>query len=290
MEIEKSDKTTIALPQYSCGENLAENLDKAQHFVSEAANGGAKLIALQELFQTTYFCREINQKYFEWAEPVPGPTTDHFCKLAKQLQVVILLPLFERKAPGIYFNTMVVIEKDGTIPGIYRKMHIPDDPGFYEKYYFTPGDLGFKVFNTSEGKIGTLICWDQWFPEAARLTAMKGAELLVYPTAIGTLPEENDTEKAVFLDAWQTIQRSHAIANGCFVASVNRVGVEGGTKYWGNSFVAAPFGEILVQAGEEEGVVYTEIDYSLIESQRQIWPFFRDRRVDEFRGLTKRFD
>lgn len=283
-------KTTIALPQYNCGEIRSENIEKAESMIVQASNEGANLIALQELFQTTYFCREIDQKYFEWAEPVPGPTTDRFCKLAKQLQVVILLPLFERKAAGLFYNTMIVIEKDGTIPGIYRKMHIPDDPGFYEKYYFTPGDLGFKVFNTSEGKIGTLICWDQWFPEAARLTAMKGAELLVYPTAIGTLPEENDTEKAVFLDAWQTIQRSHAIANGCFVASVNRVGVEGGTKFWGNSFVAAPFGEILVQAGEEEGVVYTEIDYSLIESQRQIWPFFRDRRVDEFRGLTKRFD
>ena len=288
--MEKKHQTTIALPQYSCGENPGENLDKAEHFITKAAKGGAKLIALQELFQTTYFCREIDQKFFEWAEPVPGPATDRFCKLAKQLQVVILLPLFERKAAGLFYNTLVVIEKDGTIPGIYRKMHIPDDPGFYEKYYFTPGDLGFKVFDTSEGKIGTLICWDQWFPEAARLTAMKGAELLVYPTAIGTLPEESDTEKAEFLDAWQTIQRSHAIANGCFVASVNRVGVEGGTKFWGNSFVAAPFGEIMVQAGEAEGVVFAEIDYTLIENQRQTWPFFRDRRVDEFGGLTKRFD
>lgn len=288
--MEKKHQTTIALPQYSCGNDLAENLNKAEHFISAAAKEGAKLIALQELFQTTYFCREIDQKYFEWAEPVPGPATERFSKLARQLQVVILLPLFERKAAGLFYNTLVVIEKDGTIPGIYRKMHIPDDPGFYEKYYFTPGDLGFRVFDTSEGKIGTLICWDQWFPEAARLTAMKGADLLVYPTAIGTLPEESDTDKSAFLDAWQTIQRSHAIANGCFVASVNRVGVESGTKFWGNSFVAAPFGEILVQAGEEVGVVYANLDYSLIENQRQVWPFFRDRRVDEFGGLARRFD
>lgn len=288
--MDKIQKTTIALPQYSCGDKLTENLEKAEYFITMASKEGAKVITMQELFQTTYFCREIDQKYFEWAEQIPGPLTDRFCKLAKQLQIVILLPLFERKAAGLFYNTLVVIEKDGTIPGIYRKMHIPDDPGFYEKYYFTPGDLGFKVFDTSEGKIGTLICWDQWFPEAARLTAMKGAQLLVYPTAIGTLPEESDTEKAEYLDAWTTIQRSHAIANGCFVASVNRVGVEGGTKFWGHSFVAAPFGKIITQAGEEEGLTYAEIDYSLIENHRQVWPFFRDRRVDEFNGLIKRYD
>jgi len=281
---------TISLPQYSCSNNLAENLDKAEHMAEKSVLEGANLIAFQELFHTTYFCREINQKYFSWAESIPGPVTNRFCKLAKKLNTVILLPLFERKAPGVYFNTMVVIEKDGSIPGIYRKMHIPDDPGFYEKYYFTPGDLGFKVFKTSVGNIGTLICWDQWFPEAARLTAMKGADILVYPTAIGTLPEESEVEKEQFCDAWKTIQRSHAIANGCFVASVNRVGIEGGTKFWGKSFVCAPFGEIINESGEEEDILLAELDFESIEQHRQIWPFFRDRRVDEYAGIKKRFD
>lgn len=282
--------TTIALPQYSCSENLVENLDKAELMVEESVKNGANLIALQELFHTTYFCREINQDFFKWSESIPGPTTDRFCKTAKRLNTVILLPLFERKAPGLYYNTMVVIESDGSILGIYRKMHIPDDPGFYEKYYFTPGDLGFKVFKTTVGNIGTLICWDQWFPEAARLTAMKGADILVYPTAIGTLPEESEIEKTQFYDAWKTIQRSHAVANGCFVASVNRVGTEGGTKFWGNSFVCAPFGEMISQADENEGIVYAEMDFESIEQHRQTWPFFRDRRVDEYAGIMKRFD
>jgi len=282
--------TTIALPQYSCTENLSENLDKAEHMIEKSAKNGANLIALQELFHTTYFCREINPDYFQWAESIPGPVTNRFCTLAKSLNIVLLLPLFERKAPGVYFNTMVVIESDGSIVGIYRKMHIPDDPGFYEKYYFTPGDLGFKVFNTSVGNIGTLICWDQWFPEAARLTAMKGADILIYPTAIGTLPEETDIEKAQFLDAWKTIQRSHAIANGCYVASVNRVGKEGGTRFWGHSFVCAPFGEMINEADEEEGIIVADLDFKSIENHRQTWPFFRDRRVDEYKGIKKRFD
>jgi len=282
--------TTIALPQYSCTENLSENLDKAEHMIEKSAKNGANLIALQELFHTTYFCREINPDYFQWAESIPGPVTNRFCSLAKSLNIVLLLPLFERKAPGVYFNTMVVIESDGSIVGIYRKMHIPDDPGFYEKYYFTPGDLGFKVFNTSVGNIGTLICWDQWFPEAARLTAMKGADILIYPTAIGTLPEETDIEKAQFLDAWKTIQRSHAIANGCYVASVNRVGKEGGTRFWGHSFVCAPFGEMINEADEEEGIIVADLDFKSIENHRQTWPFFRDRRVDEYKGIKKRFD
>ena len=282
--------TTIALPQYSCTANLSENLDKAEHMIEKSAKNGANLIALQELFHTTYFCREINPDYFQWAESIPGPVTNRFCSLAKSLNIVLLLPLFERKAPGVYFNTMVVIESDGSIVGIYRKMHIPDDPGFYEKYYFTPGDLGFKVFNTSVGNIGTLICWDQWFPEAARLTAMKGADILIYPTAIGTLPEETDIEKAQFLDAWKTIQRSHAIANGCYVASVNRVGKEGGTRFWGHSFVCAPFGEMINEADEEEGIIVADLDFKSIENHRQTWPFFRDRRVDEYKGIKKRFD
>lgn len=283
-------KTIISLPQYSCSENITENMDMAEQMAVESVNSGANLIAFQELFHTTYFCREINRNYFDWAESIPGPATNRFCSLAKKLNTVILLPLFERKAPGVYFNTMVVIEKDGSILGIYRKMHIPDDPGFYEKYYFTPGDLGFKVFQTSVGKIGTLICWDQWFPEAARLTAMKGADILVYPTAIGTLPDESELEKEKFVDAWKTIQRSHAIANGCYVASVNRVGVENGTTFWGNSFVCAPFGEMLNEAGEDDGILLAECDFGSIEHHRQIWPFFRDRRVDEYTGIKNRFD
>ena len=275
--------------QYACGENIQENSETAIRLIRKSAAGGAKVVALQELFNTTYFCREIDQKFFSWAESIPGPTTKLFCDLAAELDIIILLPMFEKKAPGIYFNTMVVIEKDGSIAGTYRKMHIPDDPGFYEKYYFTPGDLGFRVFDTSEGKIGTLICWDQWFPEAARLTAMAGAEILVYPTAIGTLPEESETDKKEFMDAWKTIQRSHAIANGCFVASINRVGVEGGSKFWGNSFVCGPFGQIITDAGEGVEIIHANLDLTSIENHRQIWPFFRDRRVDEFGDLTKRY-
>lgn len=280
---------TVSLLQYSCSESPSENREKAENLIVQATGNGAQLIALQELFDTTYFCREVDQQFFEWAEPVPGPTTDQFTKLAKQLGVVILLPLFEKKAAGVYFNTLVVIEKDGTIPGIYRKMHIPDDPGFYEKYYFTPGDLGFRVFDTSCGKIGTLICWDQWFPEAARITAMKGADILFYPTAIGTLPEECDTEKRQFMNAWKTIQQSHAIANGCYVASINRTGEEGGTRFWGSSFISGPFGEMLADGGEEEEIITSEIDFSNIEKHRQTWPFFRDRRIDSYKGILKRY-
>lgn len=275
--------------QYSCTTNIDENIDKAEILIRKSAENGTDVVALQELFHTTYFCREIDQKYFNWAEPIPGPITERFSRLAAELKIVLLLPMFEKRAPGVYFNTMVVIEKDGSISGTYRKMHIPDDPGFYEKYYFTPGDKGYKVFDTSAGKIGTLICWDQWFPEAARLAALDGAEILVYPTAIGTLPEESDVEKEEFMDAWLTIQRSHAIANGCFVAGINRVGTETGTKFWGNSFVAGPFGQILAQAGESEEVLNVDIDLNAIEKQRQTWPFFRDRRIDSYHDILKRF-
>ena len=275
--------------QNSCSSNIDENIDKAELLIRKAAEDGADVVALQELFHTTYFCREIDQKYFNWAEPIPGPITERFSSLAAELKIVLLLPMFEKKAPGVYFNTMVVIEKDGSILGTYRKMHIPDDPGFYEKYYFTPGDKGFRVFDTSAGKIGTLICWDQWFPEAARLAALDGAEILVYPTAIGTLPEESDVDKKEFMDAWLTIQRSHAIANGCYVAGINRVGMESGTKFWGNSFVAGPFGQILAQAGGHEEILTVDLDLKSIEKQRQNWPFFRDRRIDSYQDILKRF-
>jgi len=275
--------------QNSCSSNINENIDKAESLIRKSAENGANIVALQELFHTTYFCREIDQKYFNWAEPIPGPITERFSRLAAELNIVLLLPMFEKKAPGVYFNAMVVFEKDGGILGTYRKMHIPDDPGFYEKYYFTPGDNGYRVFDTSAGKIGTLICWDQWFPEAARLAALDGAEILVYPTAIGTLPEESDVDKKEFMDAWLTIQRSHAIANGCFVAGINRVGIESGTKFWGNSFVAGPFGQILAQAGESEEILTVDLDLKSIEKQRQTWPFFRDRRIDSYQDILKRF-
>jgi len=275
--------------QNSCSSNIDENIDKAESLIRKSAENGANIVALQELFHTTYFCREIDQKYFNWAEPIPGPITERFSRLAAELNIVLLLPMFEKKAPGVYFNAMVVFEKDGGILGTYRKMHIPDDPGFYEKYYFTPGDNGYRVFDTSAGKIGTLICWDQWFPEAARLAALEGADVLVYPTAIGTLPEESDVDKKEFMDAWLTIQRSHAIANGCFVAGINRVGIESGTKFWGNSFVAGPFGQILAQAGESEEILTVDLDLKSIEKQRQTWPFFRDRRIDSYQDILKRF-
>ncbi|TVQ65679.1 MAG: acyltransferase [Balneolaceae bacterium] len=281
--------TKIALPQYSCSENRFENQDTAEAMVAEAARLGADLILLQELFDSLYFCSEMNQDHFSLAETAEGSTVSRFRKLAASLNVVLLLPFFEKKAPGLYFNSLAVIERDGTLAGLYRKMHIPDDPGFFEKYYFTPGDLGFRVFHTSAGKIGTLICWDQWFPEAARLTAMKGAELLVYPTAIGTIPEEGEVDKIRFRDAWRTIQRSHAIANGCYVASTNRIGNEGHNTFWGGSFVCGPFGEILAEAGEGQEIISAELNWSLIENQRQTWPFFRDRRVDAFGKLTERY-
>lgn len=280
---------TCSAIQFSCTENISENVDKAEHYIRQAAADGANIIALQELFNTIYFCRETDRKFFDWAETIPGPLSDRFSKLAADLGVVLLMPYFEKQSPGIYYNSLVVIEKDGSILGTYRKMHIPDDPGFYEKYYFTPGDNGFRVFDTSFGKVGTLICWDQWFPEAARLAALQGAEILVYPTAIGTLPDESDIDKKQFMDAWKIIQRSHAIANGCFVMSINRTGQEGGTTFWGNSFIAGPFGEVLQEADEKEGYIKTNINLNSIEEQRQIWPFLRDRRIDAYKHITKRF-
>ncbi len=281
--------TKIALIQKSCSEKPDENIADTITSVKEAARQGAQIICLQELFNTIYFCRETDRKYFAWAEDSEGSLVKKMMKIAAENEAVITVPFFEKHAPGLYFNSMIVIDADGSVAGKYRKMHIPDDPGFYEKYYFTPGDLGYKVFQTRYGKIGTLICWDQWFPEAARLTAMMGADILIYPTAIGTLPDESDTEKAEFLDAWQTIQRSHAISNGCFVASINRVGTENGTRFWGRSFVAGPFGQVISEGGEDEEIVTANCDFSQIEEQRQIWPFFRDRRIDTYQPLVKRF-
>lgn len=278
----------LSLIQHSFESTPEATIEKVMAHIRKAASHGAQVICLQELFNTNYFCSSLDQTNFALAESIPGPTTDRLNKLAGKLSVVLLVPIFEKAAAGVYFNSMAVIDADGTLMGKYRKMHIPEDPGFHEKYYFTPGDLGYRVFDTAYCKIGTLICWDQWFPEAARLTTLKGAELIVYPTAIGTLHTESDAEKEQFTDAWKTIQRSHAIANGCYVASVNRVGKEEATFFWGGSFVAGPFGELLSEGGEEEGIIYADIDLSALEAQRQTWPFFRDRRVDSYDGITKR--
>lgn len=280
----------LALIQHSFDSDRETTIRKATGFIRKAASEGAQVVCLQELFNTAYFCSSVSQLNFSLAESIPGPTTHELADLARELSIVLLVPIFEKEAAGLYFNSMAVIDADGTLLGKYRKMHIPEDPGFHEKYYFTPGDLGYKVFDTAYCKIGTLICWDQWFPEAARLTALKGADLIVYPTAIGTLHEERDAEKEQFTDAWKTIQRSHAIANGCYVASINRVGKEEASTFWGGSFVAGPFGELLAEGGEEEEIISADIDLSKLEPQRQTWPFFRDRRVDSFKSITKRMD
>lgn len=279
----------LALIQIRCSEDPEENVADTVKRIKKAAEGGAQIILLQELFNTIYFPQTVDDKFFERAQVIPGPLTDQISKLAAELEVVIVAPFFERRAAGIYHNSLIAIDADGTLLGTYRKKHIPDDPGFHEKYYFTPGEDGYRVFDTKYAKIGALICWDQWYPEAARITALKGAELLVFPTAIGTLSNEGKKQGQEFLDAWQTIQRSHAIANGCFVASINRVGQEGELNFWGHSFVAGPFGQIYAEAGEEEEMLITEIDLSKIEKQRQTWPFFRDRRIDTYKPILKRF-
>lgn len=280
----------IALLQTKSEHEVSRNLDKTISLIKKAASQGAQIVCTQELCTTDYFCYEMNDSYFEFAESIPGPITGKLSAIAKQEQVVIVASLFERRAAGIYHNTAVVIDADGTYLGKYRKMHIPDDPGFYEKYYFTPGDLGYKVFQTKFGKIGLLICWDQWYPEAARLTAMKDADILIYPTAIATLPEETIEDKQDFMDAWTTIQRSHAVANGVFVASINRVGTENGMKFWGGSFIASPFGKVLADSGDQEKIVMAECDFSSIDKHRTTWPFFRDRRIDSYQNITERFD
>ncbi|NGP76824.1 carbon-nitrogen hydrolase [Balneolaceae bacterium YR4-1] len=282
-------EVTLALVQLSCTEKKENNIAKTVEQIRAAASKGAEIILLQELFNTTYFCRSIDDRFFDWSEAIPGPLSEKLCPLASELDVVIVAPYFERRAAGVYHNSLIVIDADGTLLGKYRKKHIPDDPSFYEKYYFTPGEDDYQVYETKYAKIGPLICWDQWYPEAARITALKGAELLVYPTAIGTLPDEGEAMGKEFLEAWQTMQRSHAIANGCFVASINRVGVEGEVRFWGHSFVAGPFGQMLAEAGTEQEMLISRIDLSKIEKQRQIWPFFRDRRIDTYEPILKRY-
>ncbi len=282
-------KVTVAAIQTDCTANVQQNVQKTVKLIEQAANQGAQLICLQELFAGLYFCQSEDHEQFNLAEPIPGPTIDAICEAAAKHKVVIVAGIFERRAPGLFHNSAAVIESDGSLLGIYRKMHIPDDPYFYEKFYFTPGDLGFKSFSTSVGKIGVCICWDQWFPEAARLTALHGAEILIYPTAIGWQAPEKAQYGESQRNAWQTMMRSHAIANGVFLVAPNRSGVEDHIEFWGSSFVADPYGNMLKVAGEKPETLIVECDMSLIETARTHWPFLRDRRIDAYGDLTKRF-
>ena len=283
-------KVKIGLIQTTCTANKQANIKKAIDAIRQAASSGAQIVCLQELFATLYFCETEDHSNFVLAESIPGSTTQIFQELAKEIGVVIIASLFEKRASGLYHNTTTVIDADGVFLGIYRKSHIPDDPGFYEKFYFAPGDTGYKVFETKFAKIGVLICWDQWYPEAARITSLMGADILFYPTAIGWELETSSEVNTEQYQAWQTIQRSHAIANGVHVVAVNRVGTEGISKFWGGSFVANPFGTILYQAShDKEEVFVQEIDLEKNEYYRSIWPFLRDRRIDNYEPILKRF-
>ena len=288
----KTRVLSVGLVQTRVAESKAATIEKTAERVREAARRGATLVCLQELFASEYFCQSEDAAHFALAESIPGPTTEAMAKVAKEAGVSIVVPLFERRAAGVYHNSLVVLGPKGEILGQYRKMHIPDDPLFYEKFYFTPGDLGFVAVPTPGTTVGPLICWDQWYPEAARLTALRGAEILVYPTAIGWHPSEKAKYGASQLSAWQTIQRAHAIANGVFVVAVNRVGHEGprdaGLDFWGHSFVADPFGIVLAEAGEDEDVLVVECDLARVEEVRQNWPFLRDRRIDAYAGIGAR--
>ena len=306
----RSNNKRIGLIQMSCAADTAANLDKAADKVREAARAGANVICLPELFRAQYFCQREEHALFDLAESIPGPSTERLAAVAREEKIVLIASLFERRAPGLYHNTAAILESDGSLAGIYRKMHIPDDPLYYEKFYFTPGDLGFKAFSTSQGNIGTLVCWDQWYPEGARVTALKGANTLFFPTAIGWHPSEKAEFGEAQYSAWQTIQRAHAIANGVFVGAVNRVGFEhgdvvhdgangridvkgpegAGLEFWGGSFIADPFGRILAQAPHDrEDILIAEIDLKLLEDTRRNWPFLRDRRIDAYTGITSRF-
>jgi N-carbamoylputrescine amidase len=285
----KKERVVLGLIQMSAGNEPSANLDKTVERIAAAAKKGAQIVCLQELFRSRYFCQSENHNNFKLAEPIPGPTTDTLSALAAEHAIVIVASVFERRSAGIYHNTAVIIDADGSIAGIYRKMHIPDDPLYYEKFYFTPGDLGFPSFQTRYAKVGALVCWDQWFPEGARLAALSGAQILFYPTAIGWIPNEPRLVAQQQRAAWELIQRSHAVANGVYVASVNRVGREGKIKFWGSSFVAGPFGEIVAHAGgEREEILLALCDLGRIEETRQSWPFLRDRRIDAYGSLLTR--
>ena len=294
-------KYKVGLVQMSMGPDPDANLDRAIQFVGDAAKRGAEVICLPELFRAQYFCQREDTSLFDLAEPIPGPSTKKLGEVAREHRITLVASLFERRAPGLYHNTAATLGPDGSIVSVYRKMHIPDDPLYYEKYYFTPGDLGFQAVDTAVGRIGTLVCWDQWYPEGARLTALQGAEVLFYPTAIGWHPAEKEEFGVAQYDAWQTIQRAHAIANGVYVAGVNRVGhengdvrgnrVEGpGLEFWGGSFLADPFGRVIAKAShDKEEILIGEVDVARMEDTRRNWPFLRDRRIDAYAPITKRF-
>ncbi len=294
------DKFRVGLVQMSATPDPDKNLQRAIDRLHQAAAKGAQIVCLPELFQTQYFCQREDAALFDLAEPIPGLTTARLAEAAKQLRIVVIASLFEKRAPGVYHNTAVMIDADGSLRGIYRKMHIPDDPLYYEKFYFTPGDLGFKAFDTQVGRVGTLVCWDQWYPEAARLTALQGAQVLFYPTAIGWHPDEKEKFGVAQHDAWQVIQRAHAIANGVYVAAVNRVGFEEGDirgdkapgkglEFWGGSFIADPFGRVIAQAShDKEEILVAEVDLRALEDIRRNWPFLRDRRIDSYAAIGSR--
>jgi N-carbamoylputrescine amidase len=288
------ERFRVGLVQMSCSTDPNENLEKAKQRVREAAAKGAQIVCLQELFRSQYFCRQEDASLFALAECIPGPSTDALAEVARELGIVIIASLFEKRAQGLYHNTAVVLNDRGEIEGLYRKMHIPDDPLYYEKFYFTPGDLGFLNFDTTFGRIGVLVCWDQWYPEGARLTSLQGASILFYPTAIGWHPSEKEEFGAAQLDAWKTIQRAHAIANGVYVAAANRVGFEGppgnGLEFWGSSFIADPFGQVIAQAStDKEEILVAECDPKRMDEVRKNWPFLRDRRIDAYGQLNQRW-
>jgi N-carbamoylputrescine amidase len=295
-EVRMSEKFKVGLVQMSMSRDPRENVDKAVAKVKEAAKAGAQVVCLPELYRSPYFCQKEEHAFFDLAETVPGPSTEALGRAAKEAGAVVVAPIFEKRATGLYHNSAVVIDATGERVGLYRKMHIPDDPAFYEKFYFTPGDLGFQAFDTKAGRIGTLICWDQWYPEGARLTALKGASVLFYPTAIGWHPHEKEQYGTAQRSAWQTIQRSHAIANGVYVAVVNRIGheipAEGGPglEFWGSTFLADPFGVVVAEAStDKEEIVIGDVDLGRQEEVRRNWPFLRDRRIDAYAGIDRRF-
>jgi len=290
------EKFAIGLIQMSVSKDVNKNLAKAIDRIGQAAKTGAQIICLPELFRTQYFCQQENVKFFDLAETIPGPTTKALCSVARKYRVVLIVPVFERRSSGVYYNSAAIVDTDGSLIGVYRKMHIPDDPAYYEKFYFTPGDLGFQAFNTTYGRIGTLICWDQWYPEGARITGLLGASVLFYPTAIGWHPNEKAAQGKAQRDAWQTVQRGHAIANGLYVAAVNRIGLEkpshdsSGIEFWGSTFIADPQGVIIAEASDDkEEILVASVDLKHQEDIRRNWQFLRDRRIDQYAGILQRF-
>jgi N-carbamoylputrescine amidase len=294
--MQSASKFTVGLVQMAASPDAEDNLARAVSLVEQAAGLGAQVVCLPELFRSQYFCQREDASLFDLAEPVPGPSTEGIGRVARDKRVTVITPIFERRTAGLYHNSAAIIDTEGKVSGIYRKMHIPDDPAYYEKFYFTPGDLGFRAFDSAVGRIGTLICWDQWYPEGARLTALKGANVIFYPTAIGWHPHEKEIHGTAQRDAWQTIQRSHAIANGVYVAAVNRVGHEkpsdggAGIEFWGSSFLCDPFGVVIAEGStDREEVLIGEVDLARIEEVRRNWPFLRDRRIDAYNGIDQRF-